>query len=77
MLSSMPKPGPRFPEYVARWVFTMPPFTAGRICTEVCTPREVRLFKMLEEENRQLEKLVAELSLGRQRMLQDVLSKRL
>lgn len=40
------------------------------------TPSEVRRLKMLEEENRQLKKLVADLSLDKQ-MLQDVLSKKL
>lgn len=39
-------------------------------------PSEVRRLKMLEEENRQLKKLVADLSLDKQ-MLQDVLSKKL
>jgi len=37
---------------------------------------EVRRLKQLEEENRQLKKLVADLSLDKQ-MLQDVLSKKL
>ena len=37
---------------------------------------EARRLKMLEEENRQLKKLVADLSLDKQ-MLQDVLSKKL
>jgi len=36
---------------------------------------EIRKLKMLEEENRQLKKLVADLSLDKQ-MLQDVLSKK-
>ncbi len=40
------------------------------------TPSEVRRLKMLEEENKQLKKLVADLSLDKQ-MLQDVLSKKL
>ena len=40
------------------------------------TPSEVRRLKMLEEENRQLKKLVEDLSLDKQ-MLQDVLSKKL
>lgn len=40
------------------------------------SPSEVRRLKMLEEENRQLKKLVADLSLDKQ-MLQDVLSKKL
>lgn len=39
-------------------------------------PSEVRRLKQLEEENRQLKKLVADLSLDKQ-MLQDVLSKKL
>ena len=39
------------------------------------TPSEVRRLKMLEEENKQLKKLVADLSLDKQ-MLQDVLSKK-
>lgn len=38
-------------------------------------PSEVRRLKQLEEENRQLKKLVADLSLDKQ-MLQDVLSKK-
>ena len=38
-------------------------------------PSEVRKLKQLEEENRQLKKLVADLSLDKQ-MLQDVLSKK-
>ena len=37
---------------------------------------ELRRLKQLEEENRQLKKLVADLSLDKQ-MLQDVLSKKL
>ena len=40
------------------------------------TPSEVRRLKMLEEENRQFKKLVADLSLDKQ-MLQDVLSKKI
>lgn len=40
------------------------------------SPSEVRRLKQLEEENRQLKKLVADLSLDKQ-MLQDVLSKKL
>ena len=39
-------------------------------------PSDVRRLKQLEEENKQLKKLVAELSLDKQ-MLQDVLSKKL
>jgi putative transposase len=39
-------------------------------------PSDVRKLKQLEEENRQLKKLVADLSLDKQ-MLQDVLSKKL
>ena len=39
-------------------------------------PSDVRRLKQLEEENRQLKKLVADLSLDKQ-MLQDVLSKKL
>ena len=39
-------------------------------------PCDVRKLKQLEEENRQLKKLVADLSLDKQ-MLQDVLSKKL
>ena len=39
-------------------------------------PSDVRKRKQLEEENRQLKKLVADLSLDKQ-MLQDVLSKKL
>ena len=39
-------------------------------------PNDVRKLKQLEEENRQLKKLVADLSLDKQ-MLQDVLSKKL
>jgi putative transposase len=38
-------------------------------------PSDVRRLKQLEEENRQLKKLVADLSLDKQ-MLQDVLSKK-
>lgn len=38
-------------------------------------PSDVRKLKQLEEENRQLRKLVADLSLDKQ-MLQDVLSKK-
>ena len=38
-------------------------------------PSDVRKLKQLEEENRQLKKLVADLSLDKQ-MLQDVLSKK-
>jgi len=38
-------------------------------------PSEVRRLKQLEEENRQLKKLVADLSLDKQ-MLQDVLAKK-
>ena len=39
-------------------------------------PSDVRRLKQLEEENKQLKKLVADLSLDKQ-MLQDVLSKKL
>ncbi len=39
-------------------------------------PSEVRRLKMLEEENRQLKQLVADLNLDKQ-MLQDVLPKKL
>ena len=39
-------------------------------------PSDLRKLKQLEEENRQLKKLVADLSLDKQ-MLQDVLSKKL
>ena len=39
-------------------------------------PSDVRKLKQLEEENRQLKKLVADLSLDKQ-MLQDVLTKKL
>jgi len=39
-------------------------------------PSDLRKMKQLEEENRQLKKLVADLSLDKQ-MLQDVLSKKL
>ena len=39
-------------------------------------PSDVRKLKQLEEENQQLKKLVADLSLDKQ-MLQDVLSKKL
>ena len=39
-------------------------------------PSELKRLKQLEEENRQLKKLVADLSLDKQ-MLQDVLSKKL
>jgi len=39
-------------------------------------PSDVRKLKQMEEENRQLKKLVADLSLDKQ-MLQDVLSKKL
>jgi putative transposase len=39
-------------------------------------PSELRRLKQLEEENKQLKKLVADLSLDKQ-MLQDVLSKKL
>ena len=38
-------------------------------------PSDVKKLKQLEEENRQLKKLVADLSLDKQ-MLQDVLSKK-
>ena len=38
-------------------------------------PGDLRKLKQLEEENRQLKKLVADLSLDKQ-MLQDVLSKK-
>jgi len=38
-------------------------------------PSEMKRLKMLEEENKQLKKLVADLSLDKQ-MLQDVLSKK-
>lgn len=40
------------------------------------TGTELREFKQLQEENKQLKKLVADLSLNKQ-MLQDVLSKKL
>ncbi len=39
-------------------------------------PSDLRKLKQLEEENRQLKKLVADLNLDKQ-MLQDVLSKKL
>ena len=39
-------------------------------------PSDLRKLKQLEEENKQLKKLVADLSLDKQ-MLQDVLSKKL
>ncbi len=41
----------------------------------VMLPSDLRKLKQLEEENRQLKKLVADLSLDKQ-MLQDVLSKK-
>lgn len=59
----------------ARWVSVRPPFTIGRKNMAVWGVSELRRLKNVEEENSQLKKLFADLSLDKQ-ILQDVLKKK-
>ena len=73
-----PAPGrgwhPRWRRCAARWASASRPSTAGRSGSRGWVA-EVRRLRVLEEENRKLKQLVADLSLDKQ-MLQDVLRKK-
>ena len=81
MLSNNLRPEWPWPKYVAKWALARLPFTIGTGTPERkkyggLGVAELHRLRQLEEENRQLKQLVADLSLDKQ-MLQDVLKKKL
>ncbi|GGM82674.1 hypothetical protein GCM10010967_12930 [Dyadobacter beijingensis] len=72
---------PESRRYADSWEFPKPPFLTGTAAADRkkyggMGVAELRKLRQLEEENAQLKKLVADLSLDKQ-MLQDVIKKKL
>jgi len=60
-----------------RWLSNTKPFVASaRVSPVVLLPSEMKRLKQLDEENRRLKKLVADVSLDKE-MLQDVIRRKI
>jgi putative transposase len=66
----------RFRRFAVKWASSKPPFLIGRINFGGMGVPGLRRLRQLEEENVQVKKLVADLSLDR-KMLQDIVKKAL